>query len=811
MSERLLSCLILIVVSLTCRSQTWSEWLRNSVRTNTSQNADRIVGMLAVLEQGHRMVSQSGVVDLSYENCDVSTDLGLTSFACQVAKDIHLPYGKVSAQYSRNCRSVQIESDVQTGSLKVEVGFGCQDKPTVAKGLICRMLSGLRIDWNVIGSHVPEEFKGSSKGWEWELREINAACLGLGGVLLESTEVKSIVDGTTKQRSCTRHMNLMPADLAWTVAAVKLLRKQELVLSCSSDLAKTAWIVGKTSAVANAARTRDQMESFVANLDKGVPLALPGTDHIWQDAVADSSLFQGLVEKSESGRIEKTEPIKIDIPEVKIRGIQSSVLPTAPLRLSQDHSASCPEYVQPTSEEVREWWQKRIVPLPQTQIPDRKESLEAKVRIKEVVARIRAETRDEDERVNRIARLAQDAKGSGDRFFAFREAVSAAIAVKNRGVLRRLFWDLVAKDGAEYALEVVKPYRLRIGNMAEITETEKAIGFLRKNETALASVDADQALLAWAAKCYLTLGAVTNAHAAFACSDVKLDRLMRLTEGEKFRVHRGFWWKPPFPEFDVAEFWHHAAQGNPVFKPYCDQMCEIWSEKALQEIRCSDHMVFKPIKPLWMTHAQEWTCGRGCVKRDKWWNNLYYIDWKEFRFFADEGRFDKKFVYEEEGVWEDKRGHRPSSYWLKQCDPFCWGQNGVRTLVVPVRSMPLRDSDFDEKVGKLPSKANLDKALFAIPKKTEANFRTWVARYYDLPDNRVKLVNVTQRELRKDGYGISLVKFAQVNAQTVGALIQGRVNGQVYFLEVRTEQDQFVDDELFKCYVRDIRLSGKVN
>ena len=269
---------ILIAVLLSCSvafadERPFEDWLDEKIGTIACERADEIVGMLAALEQEHRVVLEkhSLVADASD---DVSSNAGLTQFAQRVAKAIGSTYDDVRAEYVRFDYTSQVQGNVSEGSVLLRLNAEMRQEPWTAKAQICRMLAGQAINRNMVG-------QGKPKAWHRNLDDVNAICLGCGKILLDSIRVERKSVGDKIQSSFSKGTSLTPVEVSWTLHAIGALRDEDPAVTSTVTVQRIALERGRVALAANVDRVRALMKAFQEAIASGKEVAIPAGAPVW--------------------------------------------------------------------------------------------------------------------------------------------------------------------------------------------------------------------------------------------------------------------------------------------------------------------------------------------------------------------------------------------------------------------------------------------------------------------------------------------------------------------------------------------------
>ena len=127
---------ILIAALLCCSvvladERPFEEWLDEKIGTISCKRADEIVGMLAALEQEHRVVLEKHAL-VADASDDVSSNAGLTQFAQRIAKAIGSTYDDVRAEYVRFDYTSQVQGNVSESAVLLRLNAEMKRDPWMA-------------------------------------------------------------------------------------------------------------------------------------------------------------------------------------------------------------------------------------------------------------------------------------------------------------------------------------------------------------------------------------------------------------------------------------------------------------------------------------------------------------------------------------------------------------------------------------------------------------------------------------------------------------------------------------------------------
>lgn len=271
---------ILIAVLLSCSvafadERPFEDWLDEKIGTIACERADEIVGMLAALEQEHRVVLEKhALVDARSD--DVSSNAGLTQFAQRIAKAIGSTYDDVRAEYVRFDYTSQVQGNVSEGSVLLRLNAEMKQDPWMAKAQICRMLAGQAINRNMVG-------QGRPKAWHRNLDDVNAICLGCGKFLLDSIRVERKSVGDKIQSSFSKGTSLTPVEVGWTLHVVGFLRSEEPAVSSTAIVQRVALERARAALAANVDRVRAVMKACQEAIDSGKDAEIPADAPAWAE------------------------------------------------------------------------------------------------------------------------------------------------------------------------------------------------------------------------------------------------------------------------------------------------------------------------------------------------------------------------------------------------------------------------------------------------------------------------------------------------------------------------------------------------
>ena len=266
----LLSCSVVLA-----DERPFEDWLDEKIGTIACERADEIVGMLAALEQEHRVVLEKHAL-VEDASDDVSSNAGLTQFAQRVAKAIGSTYDDVRAEYARFDYTSQVQGDISAGTVLLRLNAEMKQEPWAAKAQICRMLAGQAVNRNMVG-------RGKPKAWHRNLDDVNAICLGCGKILLDSIRVERKSVGDRIQSSFSRGTSLTPVEVGWTLHAIGALRGEDRAVSPTATVQRIALERGRVALAANVDRVRALMKAFQAAIDSGKDASIPADAPAWAE------------------------------------------------------------------------------------------------------------------------------------------------------------------------------------------------------------------------------------------------------------------------------------------------------------------------------------------------------------------------------------------------------------------------------------------------------------------------------------------------------------------------------------------------